>query len=57
MEIETKPTECEVCDAHTSHYVRVKYGFGKGDLKVCSHCVREMYELMNDWLIKDIPLL
>jgi hypothetical protein len=48
MEIETKPTECEVCDNETRHYVRVKFGFGKGDLKVCSRCVREMHELMND---------
>ena len=33
MEIETKPTKCEVCDNETRHYVRVKFGFGKGDLK------------------------
>lgn len=48
MEIETKPTKCEVCDNETRYYVRVKFGFGKGDLKVCSRCVREMQELMND---------
>ncbi len=48
MEIENKSTKCEVCDVETNHYVRVKYGFGKGDLKVCSRCVREMHELMND---------
>ncbi len=43
MEIETKPNECEVCDTQTSHYVKVKFRFGKGDLKVCSRCVREMW--------------
>jgi hypothetical protein len=48
MELDTNTTKCEVCDNETSHYVYVKYGFDRGDLKVCSHCVKEMYGLMNN---------
>ena len=31
--------------------MRVKFEFGKGDLKVSSCCVREMYELKNKRII------
>jgi hypothetical protein len=47
MEMDTNPTRCEVCDVSTSQYVYVKYGFDRGDLKVCSDCVRKMHDLMN----------
>ena len=47
MEMDTNPAKCEVCDASTSQYVYVKYGFDRGDLKVCSDCVRKMHDLMN----------
>ena len=48
MEMDTNPTKCEVCDVSTSQYVYVKYGFDRGDLKVCSNCVIKMHDLMND---------
>ena len=48
MELHTNTAKCEVCDNDTSRYVYVKYGFERGDLKVCSHCVEEMYGLMKN---------
>ena len=47
MEMDTNPTKCEVCDARTSQYVYIKYGFDRGDVKVCSDCVNKMHDLMN----------
>ncbi len=53
MEMKTNPTKCEVCDVSTSQYVYVKYGFDRGDLKVCSDCVNKMHDLMNSQIKGD----
>jgi hypothetical protein len=45
MEIETKPTECEVCDNETRLYVPVKFGFGKGD-----HSVKNLFEVTIEFV-------